>query len=118
MRVRSITAQGDFTFGKGRANYLTGSKAIAQNVKTRLRSFAGDWYLDVTHGVDWLNLLGNRGTERRIVRAVERTVLQTQGVVKVSRIEIVRRNRNRGIAIEVDYTDVFNSQQQVIEVPA
>ncbi|MDF1593738.1 MAG: hypothetical protein P1P89_19700 [Desulfobacterales bacterium] len=118
MRVRSITSLGDWTFGKGKANYLTTSKAIAQNVKTRLRSFLGDWYLDTGHGVDWLNLLGNRGTERRIVRAVEKTVLQTEGIVTVSRIEIIRRDRNRGVAIEVDYTDVFNAQQQTIEVPA
>lgn len=118
MRVRSITANGEWTFGKGRANYLTGSKAIAQNVKTRLRSFLGDWFLDIEHGVDWLNLLGNRNTERRIIRAVERTVLQTNGIVSVNRIEIVRRDANRGIIIQVDYTDVFNAQQQTIEVPA
>ena len=115
MRVRTITAQGDWTFGKGRANYITGSKAIAQNVKTRLRSFVGDWYLDIDHGIDWLNLLGNRNTERRIIRAVERQVLQTEGVLSVARIEVVKRNRNRGITIEVEYTDVFNQQITLTE---
>lgn len=118
MRVRSITLNGDWTFGKGRANYLTASKAIAQNVKTRLRSFLGDWYLDVKHGVDWINLLGNLNTERRIIRAVERTVLKTFGVVSIGKIEIVQRDNNRGIIIQIYYIDVFNTQTQTVEVSA
>ncbi len=80
MRVRSITSDGDWTFGKGKANYLTGSKAISQNVKTRLRSFLGDWYLNLDHGIDWINLLGNLNTEKKITRAVEKTVLKTEAL--------------------------------------
>ena len=115
MRVRSITAQGDFTFGRGRANYISKSKAIAQNVRTRIRSFAGDWFLDIEHGIDWLNLLGRPGTERRIIRAIERQILQTEGVLTVESINIVRRDRNRKISIEAEYTDVYNQPQQISE---
>lgn len=108
MRVARIDKNSDWTFGRGKANYLRQSKAIAQNVKTRLRSFERDWVHNVAHGIDWVNLLGNLGTERRILRAVERTVLQTEGVVSVSRVEIIQRNANRGVTIEFDYKDVFN----------
>jgi len=116
MRVSRITAQGDWTFGKGRANYITKSKAIAQNVRTRIRSFTGDWFLDIEHGIDWMNLLGRPGTERRIIRAIERTILQTEGVLSVNNINIVRRDRNRQVSIEAEYTDVFNQPQQISEV--
>jgi hypothetical protein len=107
MKVSRIDKNNDWTFGRSKANYLRQSKAIGQNVKTRLRSFEQDWVHDVNAGIPWVNLLGSLGTERRILRAVERTVLQTRGVVSVGRLEIVRRDANRGITIEFDYTDVF-----------
>lgn len=107
MRVSGLDKNSDWTFGKGKANYITKSKAIAQNVKTRLRSFENDWYLDVTQGIPWISLLGRLGTERRILRAVERTTLQTNGVVSIETLDIVRRDGNRGVTIRVDYTDVF-----------
>ena len=110
MRVRALDSSDDWTFGKGRANYLTGTLAIAQNVKTRLRSFKNDWYLDVDAGVDWFELLGNLNTQRRIIRAVEKTVLETEGVVTVSRVEIIRIGTNRDATIEVDYKDVYGTE--------
>jgi hypothetical protein len=115
MRVSRITNNGDWTFGKGRANYISASKAIAQNVRTRIRSFTRDWYLDIEHGIDWINLLGRPGTERRIIRAIERQILQTGGVLTVGDINIVRRDRNRKVHIEAEYTDVFNVPQQISE---
>lgn len=116
MRVRALDSSDDWTFGKGHANYLTGSLAIAQNVKTRLRSFKNDWYLDVDAGIDWFELLGNLGTQRRIIRAVEKAVLQTEGVVTVSRVEIIA-NVNRKAAIEVNYTDVYGTEQTETVTP-
>jgi len=119
MRVSGITAAGDWTFGKGRANYKRASKAIAQNVVTRLRSFTDDWFLNVDAGIPWLELLGNRGTERRILRAIERTVLQTEGIREITRLEIVRRDGQRGVTISIRYIDVFNqATADTVELPA
>jgi len=119
MRVSGLDSNDDWRFGKGKANYLTGRKAIAQNVRTRLRSFANDWYLDVEEGIPWIQLLGNPGTERRILRSVERTVLQTEGVLQVTRLEIVRRDGNRGVTIRVDYTDVYGeTASEILEQTA
>jgi len=50
--VRSITGAGDWTFGKGKADYVSSSKEIRQNVVTRLRSFKNDWFLDIGDGID------------------------------------------------------------------
>jgi hypothetical protein len=99
--------------------YKRDSKAIAQNVLTRLRSFKGDWYLNVTFGINWIELLGNLGTENRLLRAVESTVLQTDGVISIQRLGIIRRNANRGVTIELQYTDVFTQQDlQTLELTA
>ena len=119
MKVSGLDSSLDWRFGKGRAVYKRDSKAIAQNVLTRLRSFKGDWYLDTKAGVDWIQLFGNLGTERRIIRAVESTVLQTEGVISIQKLGIIRRNPNRGVTIELQYTDVFAQQDlQTLELSA
>ena len=119
MQVSGLDNNLDWRFGKGRAVYKRDSKAIAQNVLTRLRSFKGDWYLNVTFGINWIELLGNLGTENRLLRAVESTVLQTDGVISIQRLGIIRRNANRGVTIELQYTDVFTQQDlQTLELTA
>ena len=119
MQVSGLDKNLDWRFGKGRAVYKRDSSAIAQNVLTRLRSFRGDWYLNTGIGIDWIQLLGNIGTEKRILRAVESTVLQTEGVISIQRLGIIRRNANRGVTIELQYTDVFTQQDlQTLELTA
>jgi len=107
MAVRKIDSNGDWTFGRGKANYIKGSDEIKQNVATRIRSFQGDCFLDIEQGIPWIDLLSNKGTERRILRAIEKTIMQTVGVVSVSNIRIVETDSNRNATIEASYTDVY-----------
>ena len=119
MQVSGLDKNLDWRFGKGRAVYKTNAKAIEQNVQTRLRSFRGDWYLDVDAGVNWIELLGNPGTEKRIIRAVESTVLQTDGVLSIQELKIIGRDSTRGVKIRIRYTDVFGaSNPQTLEFTA
>ena len=119
MRVSGLDKNLDWRFGKGRAAYKRDADAIAQNILTRLRSFLGDWYLDTEIGIDWLKLLGNLGTEKRILRAVESTVMQTDGVLSIQELKIIRRDSTRGVKIRIRYTDVFGaSSSQTLEIPA
>ena len=71
MSVSKIDKNRDWNFGRGLANYITGSEEIAQNVATRLRSFVNDWFLDTEQNIDWFVLLGTRGTEKQIKIEVE-----------------------------------------------
>jgi hypothetical protein len=118
MRVSAIDIDGDWTFGRGFANYKKDSSAISQSVVTRLRSFTDDWFLNVSAGVDWFNLLGSRNNETRVLRAIERTVLQTNGVIRIDRLRIVKRDQDRRVTINLTYTDVFNqSTADILELP-
>jgi len=108
MKVAGITSEGDFIFGRGRASYKTNSDAIAQNVVTRLRLFTDDWYLDVDSGIPWIEILGARGGFDRIQRAIEKSVLQTDGVKSISRLEVEENAKTRTISVILEYVDVFN----------
>lgn len=108
MIVSGLNSDGDWRFGKSRAQYKRDGEAVYQNVQTRIKSFVNDWFLNVSGGIDWYNLLGNKGTETQILREVERVVLQTQFVRTIERLEIVRRDKNRGITLELEITTLFD----------
>lgn len=108
MRVAGIDSTGDWQFGRGKASYKTNSDAIAQNVVTRLRSFVNDWFLDITFGIDWVELLGEKSGSDQIKRAVEKMVLQTIGVKSISKLIMTEDTKNRSLSIELNYNDVFD----------
>lgn len=77
--VRAIDGTGDWTFGKGKNDYLSGNDAIAQNIATRLRSFLGDCFFDLTAGIDWFNLLG-RKNQLALELQIKTVIFNTDGV--------------------------------------
>lgn len=56
--ARALDESGDWTFGKGKNNYLSKNDQIAQDIQTRLGSFLGDCFFDQGAGIAWFNALG------------------------------------------------------------
>lgn len=55
MRVRKLTADYDYSFGQSQNDFLVDSPAaVAQIIETSLNLFLGEWYLDQTQGMPWL----------------------------------------------------------------
>lgn len=108
MRVAGLTTDGDWRFGRGKALYISKSAAVRQNVLTRLRSFQNDYFANIQAGIDWIGILGTKGNETRILREIERTVLTTTGVRSIDKLEITKRDANRSVTIELEFTDLFD----------
>jgi hypothetical protein len=111
MKVRALDNNLDWTFGKGKANYISSQKAIRQNVLTRIKSFTNDWFSDINNGIPWIELLGQKQTRKRILRAIESTVLQTEGVLSIQKLEALENKDKRVLNITIRYTDVFGSTE-------
>jgi hypothetical protein len=81
MRYRKLTDKGDMIFGFGQADYYVNQpEAVAQAVLTRMKLFAGEWFLDITDGMDWHGkVLGNRTSILRDA-AIKKRILDTPGV--------------------------------------
>jgi len=109
MSVSGLTTAGDWRFGQGRAVYLKRSAEIRQNVITRLRSFTDDWFADINAGLPWLDMLGTKNNQARILREVERTVLRTPGVQALERLELVGVTM-REAEIRIAVRDIFGVQ--------
>jgi len=115
MRVAGLDKHGDWRFGRGKALYIKGSNAISQKVVTRLRSFKRDWFLDVDAGVDWVQLLGSRNSEDKILREVERIIVSTEGVLQLTSISINTDRINRIATIYASYKDVYGTETELNE---
>ena len=51
MKYRKLTENGDYAFGRGGADmHADTPEAVGQAVLTRLRLFAGDWFVDLKDG--------------------------------------------------------------------
>jgi len=82
-KVRALDSDGDMTAGFGFANYLINSvEMVAQRVKTRLLQYRGEWFLDVTLGVDQAAVLGS-GTRLSAGPEYRRIILETDDVTEI-----------------------------------
>lgn len=108
MRVSGLDSDNDWRFGRGRALYIADAEAVRQNVSTRLKSFASDWFLDTGANIDWIDLLGRPGTRDEILRNVERVTLATEGVTTITRLEISVKTSTRHATILLKFGTIFD----------
>lgn len=108
MIVRSVDGLGDWRFGKGKNDYLTNSKAIEQNIATRLRSFLGNCFFALDAGIDWFNLLGSKN-KTALELAVRSVILNTEGVVGIVDISINLEETTRRINMQYSVNTIYTA---------
>ena len=107
MKFRRLNSNGDWHFGRGVSNYADSDEAILLNCKTRLLSFKQDWFLDQNQNIDWFTILGQKNNEETILNEVERVCLNSEGIVNVVSIDIVK-STNRSASIEIVVNTIFS----------
>lgn len=86
MIFRALGTDNDWTFGKGKENYLFNQDAVSINIKTRLLSFLNDCFFDMNAGVDWFFYFGTPNKSREIELRSRAVILQSYGVVSVTSV--------------------------------
>ena len=112
MSVRSLSPTGDFTFGSGLANYIDGAAAINQDLSTRLKSFKNDNPLNMDDNIDWIGLLGRKGTEDTILKEIERVALQTEGITRITSLEVTK-TVDRVQSISLLYNTIYTENEEL-----
>lgn len=115
MKIRRIDAVGDWCFGRGMSDIVTGQKAIEQNVRTRLLSWKNNCFFALQDGVDWRNRLEKRQQDNLILE-IKSMVLASEGVVGMdpNSIEFVLDStRNFTLKFTMDTIYGQNFQQEV-----
>lgn len=113
MRTRRLDAAGDWTFGRGRESYATKSECVRQKVKTRLLSFRNDWFLNLEHGLDWLDNMARRGARLKLEAQIRRCILQTEGVKTLTEFSTQFNAKTRKLAVYAAFTDIYGNSGEV-----
>lgn len=81
MRYRELSPTGDYMFGNGEADFLINSpQAVAQVVKTYLKLFLGEWYLNVNDGTPWFQGVLGFHSQAEADEALQQTILSLPGI--------------------------------------
>lgn len=116
MIVRALDSTGDWTYGQGTNNYLSGNAAVAQTIRTRLNSFLGDCFFDLGAGINWFSFLGSKN-ELGLNLAVSAVILNTANVISLTQLSInLNSNRLCTIAYTVQTTYSATNDQVVIAI--
>ena len=110
MRVSRLDENKDWTFGRGKANYAIEDEAIAQNVSTRVKSFANDWFLDTVANIDWIAILGLKTNRDIILNEVERVISETVNVIRITEIDFVENRQERFLTISAAIITIFDNR--------
>lgn len=113
MRVRQLDNNHDWTFGRGKANYLTKSEAIKQCVETKLLAFKNDWVLNRNDGIDWFSYLVKNPDLNSLKSEIKTEVFNVDGVVEISLLNVELDNTTRKINIHLVYSDKYNETSEI-----
>lgn len=100
MTVRKLDASGDLAMGQEK--FITGYTAeeVAQNVRTRLKFFLGEWFLNINDGTDWFGGVLGKGsrlaTRESIIR---RRILLTPGCVGMTAFSVTAEPTTRMLTV-------------------
>ena len=81
------------------------AEAVGQHVRQRLMTFEGEWFLDTTAGVPWLDQLLGKAYDPALAEAVVKAeIMDTDGVTEITSFSVrfLREQRNLDIhSVEV-----------------
>jgi hypothetical protein len=113
MIFRNLMPNGDWTFGKGVNNYLSGDAAIGLNIETRLLSWLNDCFFDTKAGVDWLNRLGQKNQANILALDCRRIILTSPGVTGLLNFDIVQNGREFTVTYNITTVNSQSYQNSI-----
>jgi hypothetical protein len=99
----ALNSSGDIDIENGLIRLTSGVDSIAQDMKSRLLFFLGEWFLDTRLGVDWFGKVLLKRPNQAIVHAMIRDVVtKTPGVGEITdftfNFDAARRELNLEVA--------------------
>jgi hypothetical protein len=112
MKIRALDTDNDWTFGK--SLFKRDNNAVAQSIKTKLQSWRGDCYFDLTAGVDWSNILGSK-IKQLAIADIKRVIAQATGVLTIDVDFDTIDNRVLTVSYTVStiYDDIITDEVQI-----
>ncbi len=111
---RSFDSDGDYTLN----NFIEDTPATIQAVATRLRLFAGEWFLDTSSGVPYYDKILTKPVRLSEVETIiKNRITETDGIDQLSSFSMNFDRTNRSLDVSFTATttwgDEFTSDQVI-----
>ena len=108
-KFRNLDSNKDWCFGNNLQDYADKNTSVMLNIKTRLLSFKYDCFFALEQGIDWISLLGQRGSfiEDTIEINVRAIILQSIYVSEIIDLKTNINRERRTIYLEYTVNTVF-----------
>lgn len=104
-----------FLSADGNLAMVTTAEAVGQHARQRLQTYRGEWFLDTTAGVPWLNdILGSSYDPALAESVVKAEILDTDGVAEITSFSIRFDRSTRGLVIHS--IDVLTDYDQEVSI--
>lgn len=88
MTYRTLDSNGDYSFGHGVSNFITGLAAVRQAIQTKLNMLQGEWWESLNDGLPlFQQILGVSGTVKEISvidLTIKSRIMEVSGVTGFS----------------------------------
>lgn len=108
MIFRTLDADGDWTFGKGKSGFLTDKDAMVTNLKTRTKMWKGECFFALQEGVDWNNYL-DIGTKNLLDSDLMRVWMQSDGVIRIDSYDSTLNTETRQLTVQASLATIYGS---------
>lgn len=104
-----------FLDGAGNLGVVTEAAAVGQHVRQRLMFYRGEWFLDTTAGVPWLQEIMGSAYDPALAEAVVKAeILGTHGVTSIEAFSVSFVRSRRALAIkDVDVMTTYDESVSV-----
>lgn len=106
----SVDENNDWDFG----TFVDKHEAVRQTIKSELKSFKRDYFLDVTHGIDWLIYFRKHPDLQGLKREITTTILNIEEVKEVKDFDMQLKDRH--LSIYLTYKDIYTAKEQTLNV--
>lgn len=101
---------GDLSLAGGKPLFVEDQEAIAQAIRSALRTVMGEWFLDPTLGVPYIEAGQNRSTNPFVLGSVVKAkILAVPGVRSVDSMQFSLDRLTRRLSIAFAATSVFGA---------
>ena len=112
MKIRNLDANGDWTFGQGLSNYISGNAGIGLNISTRLKSWLNDCFFAMNAGVDWKTRLGAKNQQSLLEADLKRIILSSFGVTGITAFSVSYDAATRAFTVNYTINTIFSKGYQ------
>jgi hypothetical protein len=108
MISRALNAANDLLLEGSRIATVTEGAQVAQAVRTRLRFYLGEWFLDTAAGVPWFQeILTKPANLSNAENRIKSEILGTEGVKELVKFSLTFDKRTRKLTVTFSATTIY-----------